>query len=361
MKVREDIYPEANKTRIQGILQGLARVTLQSFDSIFSSEDDLVRYINNFASARSARQFLEVGEFYHFAKFYYCPSFGCKKIEICPNCGKPFEVPAYIVLIMIVSIMEWLSSGFEKFTDFYDWVDKRKIVRDYQNKLDSGEIKGYEELVRSLREHWNQEYGSVTKVTKFFDEFMKKEEKVGLIKSVLYLKQVPDLPPKSIGSLTRTKRHEEITRIYEELNKAFEKESQLIFKTDEDVKNYVKSSNLNKTNRALPVCFDEEHYWKCYSRDPYGRGIGYCHYHHFCPLIRDEKMLNEYFKETLETIYDWRSKFVHEAKLPPIREVASLGTIYEKRSIIVNLTTTKLKPTFERMLKRYFDQFQKKE
>jgi hypothetical protein len=359
MKVREDIYPEANKTRIQDVLQALAHVALQSFDSIFSSEDDLVRYINNFASARRARQFLEVGEFYHFAKFYYCPSFGCKRIEICPICGKPFEVPAYIVLIMIISIMEQLSLGLNKFTDFYDWVGKSKIVRDYQNMLDSREIKGYEELLHSLKDSWNQEYGSVTKVTEFLDNFMEKEEKVEFIKSIRYLREVPDLPPKHMSSLEKTP--EEMERIFEEWKKTFEKESQLSFKTDEDVKNYVKNSDLCLAKRALPECFDEKHYWKCYSKDPYGRGLGYCRDDYHCPIVHDEKMLDKYFKKAVRTIYDWRSKFVHEAKLPPINEVASLGTIYKKKPILVDLTTTKLKPTFERMLKRYFDEFQKKE
>lgn len=360
MKVREDIFPEADKTKIQNILQGLAHMTFQSFDSLFSSKDDIIRYINNFEDPNIARQFLEVGEFYHFAKFYYCPSFLCKRIETCPNCGKPFEMPAFIVFIMLVSIMERLSLGLKKFTDFYGWVGKKKIISDYQKMLDSGEIKEYEELAHSLRERWDQEYGSATKVTEFLDNFMNKEEKVEFIKSIRFLKQVPDLPPKRVSSIER-KTPEEVKGIFEELKKVHERESQLSFMTDEDVKNYVKSSDVKMTRAALPECFDEKHYWKCYSRDHSGRGIGYCHYDHYCPLIRDEKMIEEHFRKTVKIIYDWRSKFVHEATLPPIREVATLGTIYKKKHMVDTLTTTKLRPVFERMLKRYFDQYQKKE
>lgn len=360
MKVREDIYPEADKTKIQDILQGLARLVLQSFGTLFLSEDDIIRYINNFENPKIARQFLEIGEFYHFAKFYYCPSFGCKRIETCPNCGKPFEIPAFIVFIMIVSIMEQLSSGLKKFTNFYSWIGKKKIVDDYQKMLDSGEIRGYKELVHSLRKRWDQKYGSVTKVTKFLDNFMNKEEKVEFIKSILFLKQVPDLPPRAMR-LSWAQPREEVERLFEEWQRTVEKENQLSFKTDEDVKNYVKNSNLNMTKRALPECFDEKHYWKCYSRDPFGRGIGYCRYDQYCPLIHDEKMIEEHFRKTVKIIYDWRSKFVHEATLPPIREVATLGTIYKKKHMIDVLTTTKLKAIFERMVKKYFDQYQKKE
>jgi len=261
---------------------------------------------------------------------------------------------------MIVSIMERLSSGLKKFTGFYGWVGKKKIIGDYQKMLDSGEIRGYKELVHSLRKRWDQEYGSVTKTTEFFNEFLTKEEKIEFVKSIRYIRNVPELPPKGINSL-EGKPREELERIFEEWKKTFDKESQISFKTDEDVKNYVKSSNFKMTGEALPVCFDEEHYWKCYSRDPYGRGIGYCHYNHYCPLIRDEKMIEKHFRKTVKSIYDWRSKFVHGERLPPISEAAMHGDVYKGKSVIVELTTTKLKPVFERMLKKYFDQYQKKE
>lgn len=68
MKIRDDIFPQA-----QDIAQGLAHVAFQSFGSLFSSENDIIRYINNFEDPEYARQFLEVGELYHYVKFYYCP------------------------------------------------------------------------------------------------------------------------------------------------------------------------------------------------------------------------------------------------------------------------------------------------
>jgi len=211
-----------------------------------------------------------------------------------------------------------------------------------------------------LRERWRQEYGSVTKITDFFNKFLTKEEKVEFVKSIKYFRKVPELPPTRMDSI-EGKTPEEANRIFEEWNKTIEEERQLSFKTDEDVKNYVKNRNFKKTWEPLPVCFDMNHYWKCYSRNPYGQGIGYCHYNFYCPLVHDEDMLKECFRKTVATVYDWRSKFVHEARLPPIKEVAMLGGIYKKKSIIVELTTTKLKPVFERMLKRYFDQYQKKQ
>jgi len=72
-------------------------------------------------------------------------------------------------------------------------------------------------------------------------------------------------------------------------------------------------------------------------------------------------MLDEYFRETIKTIYDWRSKFVHGERLPPISEVALRGDIYKRKPVIIELTTTRLKTVFERMLKKYFDKYQRKQ
>jgi len=356
MKIRDDIFPQA-----QDIAQGLTHVTFQSFDSLFSSKNDIIRYINNFEDPEHARQFLEVGEFYHFVKFYYCPiCFPPKRIETCPKCNKTFELPAYIVLIMIVSISERLSLGLKKFTDFFSWVGRKETLREYQALLESGEIKEYEGLIHTLKNHWSQEYGSTTKVTEFFNKFLTKEEKIEFVKSIRYFRKVPELPPIKMGKI-EGKTREDVSRIFEQWRKAMEEEKQPSFNTDEDVKNYVKSGNFKMTWEALPICFYNEHYWKCYSRDLYGRGLGYCHYNLYCPLIHDEEMIKECLKKTVETIYDWRSKFVHGERLPPISEVAIHGDVYKKKSVIVQLTTTKLKTVFERMLKRYFDEFQKKE
>lgn len=360
MRVREDIFPEADKTKVQDLLQGLTHVSFQSFGSLFPSKDELICYVNNFKNAKIARQFLEIGEFYHSAKFYYCPNcFPRKRIEICPYCKNSFEMPAYIVLIMIISILERLSLGIKKFTDFFGWVSKKNIVRQYQALLESGEIKGYEELINSLREHWLQEYGSVTKVAEFFDKFLNKEEKIEFIKSIRYPRKVPELPPSHIET-TEGKTREEFERIFEKWEKRLGEEQQISFSTDEDVRNYVKNNNFKMTWEALPICFDQEHYWKCHNRDFYGHGLGYCRYHH-CPLIEDGKMIEECFRKTVSFVYDWRSKFVHGERLPPILEISMVGDVYEKKQVIIELTTTKLKPLFEKMLKRYFDKYQKKD
>ena len=356
MRIREDIFPQA-----QDIVEGLTHVALESFESLFSSENDIIRYVNNFEDPEYARQFLEVGELYHYVKFYYCPvCFPPQRIEICPKCKNPFEMPAYVVLIMIISISERLSLGLKEFTDFFDWVGRKETILEYQNLLEYGEIKGYEELIDALKRHWSQEYGTTTKATAFFSKFLTKEEKAEFIRSIRYLIRVPDLPPRQI-SRVQGKTPEEAEKILKEWTEMVEEENLLSLKTDEDVRKYVKNNNFRMAWEALPLCFDKKHYWKCYSRTPDGRGIGYCRYNLYCPLIRNENMLEEYFRETIKTLYDWRSKFVHGERLPPISEVALRGDVYKRKSVVIELTTTRLKTVFERMLKRYFDKYQRKQ
>jgi len=268
MKIRDDIFPQA-----QDIVKGLTHVAFQSFDSLFSSVNDIIRYVNNFEDPEYALQFLEVGELYHYVKFYYCPvCFPPQRIELCPKCKKPFEMPAYIVLIMIISISERLSFGLKKFTNFFNWVGRKEIIREYQSLLESGEIKGYKELIDTLKRHWSQEYGSETKVTEFFNEFLTKEEKAEFIKSIRYMIRVPDLPPRQISSV-QGKTPEEAERILKEWTEIVEEENLLSLKTDEDVRKYVKTNNFRMTKEPLPICFEKKHYWKCYGRTPEGRGI----------------------------------------------------------------------------------------
>ena len=57
------------------------------------------------------------------------------------------------------------------------------------------------EFIATLREDWRKDYGSVTKITEFFKKFLKKEEKIKFIKSIRYLIEVPELPPKHMESI----------------------------------------------------------------------------------------------------------------------------------------------------------------
>lgn len=229
--------------------------------------------------------------------------------------------------------MERLSLGLGEWKDFNDWIDDSEIKIKYQELLNNEEIKGYKKLISDLKKHWVKEYGSGTKITEFFSEFMTKEEQIQLINTIRYSTKVFELPTKKIDS----KEPNNLQEVFENWEHAFEEEQQLIFKTDDDIKNYVKQNKVKTVEEFLPICFNEKEYWKCYSTDPYGHGQGYCRYNYDCPLPIDRELLDDRLKKTIQTIYDWRSKFVHQMILPPIRETASLSSYYKGNLLLLNL------------------------
>jgi len=357
MDVRNDIYPSPEAQKYS---QALAYRTQEAFPTAFPTVDDVVKYVNNFKTAKIAELFLDIGDYYNSAKYYTCPKcFPPKRIEICPHCGGTFEMPAFIVLIMVISVMEKLasvdSSGVESWVDFYDWVNRRDINTEYAQALRKGKFKDFKALMDSLKARWSVEFGSLTKVTSFLKTIMSPEEKRALIKSIRYNQKVPDLPPNKMPNMEPNTSFEDRLKI---MYKGIEDDQKITFETHEDVKRYVKQNGSKTTLEALPVCYDNDRFWNCYAIDGFGHGQGYCRFKYDCALLTDEQKLDKCFKETVRTIYDWRSKFVHDVQLPPVRETAIYGAIYKEKYVVVELTTTDFKTVFERLVKKFFDKFQ---
>ncbi len=135
------------------------------------------------------------------------------------------------------------------------------------------------------------------------------------------------------------------------------KDQKIRFQSEEDVKKYVKQNGSKTAWEALPVCYDDKQYLKCYAIEYDGHGQGYCRFKYNCALLTDKEKLDRSFKDTVKTIYDWRSKFVHDVQLPPVRETAIYGAFYKNKYMVVELTTTDFKPIFERLVKKFFDKF----
>ncbi|MCW4017955.1 MAG: hypothetical protein NWF00_04660 [Candidatus Bathyarchaeota archaeon] len=357
MEIRKDICPE--KDDAQEYLQALAYRTQEAFPTAFSSVDDAVRYVNKFKNPKIAKLFLDIGDYYHSAKFCSCPK--CtppKKIETCPYCNSKFERPAFIVLITAVSVMEKLasvdSSSVESWVDFHEWVSRKDITAEYAQALKKGKFRDFKALMDSLKARWSAEFGSLIKITGFLKTIMSPEEKRALVKSILYMQKVPELPSEKLKNKESSTNHNH----NEERGQAStEQTHKAIFKNQEDVKRYVKQNGSNTTWEALPACYEENRYWNCYATDCSGRGVGYCRFENDCALLADEKRLDKCFKATVKTIYDWRSKFVHDVQLPPIGKTTIYdGTSYKKRDVVAELTITEFEPVFERLVKKVFDE-----
>ncbi len=324
MDIRNDIYPlpEAQK-----YLQALASRTQEAFPALFHTADDVIIYVNNFKNPKIAGLFLDVGNYYNSAKYYTCPKCSPpKQTQTCPSCNSTLEMPPFTVLVMVMSVMEKLasveSSDVEGWVDFYDWVSRKDVDEEYLQVLRKGKFRDFASLMDSLKGRWSKEFGGITKVTNFLRAIMSPEEKQALIKSIRYLQAVPELSTQSFASA-------------------------------EDVKNYVKKNPAKTSEVALPACFELKEYWKCYAN-----GAGYCRDKSNCPIAADKEKLDKCFKDTVKTIYEWRSRFIHDLQLPPLRETAIYGVRYKGRYVVAELTTTDFKPVFEGLVKKFFDKYQ---
>lgn len=329
MDIRTDIYPlpEA-KTYLQALIQR----TQEAFSALFPTADDVIIYINNFKNPKTGALFLDVGNYYNSAKFYTCPKCSpAQKIQTCPNCSKTMEAPPFTMLTMVMSVFEKLasaeSSGFEIWVDFYDWVSRKDVDAEYLQVLRKGKYRDFASLMDSLKGRWSKEYASIAKITLFLRALMSPEEKQALIKSIKYMQTVPELSAQS-------------------------------FAGEEEIRRYVKENPAKATEAALPACFELKEYWKCYSTAPNGSGQGYCHGKSNCPIMADKEKLDRCFKDSIKTIYDWRSGFIHDLKLPPLRETAIYGVRYRGRYVVAELSTAEFKPVFEGLVKKFFDHYQ---
>jgi hypothetical protein len=326
MDIRNDIYllPEA-KT----YLQALTHRTQEAFPNLFPTTDDVIVYVNNFKNPKTAALLLDVGNYYNTAKFYTCPKCSTpQKTQTCPSCSKTMEMPPFTMLIMVMSVFEKLasaeSSGFEGWVDFYDWVSRRDVDAEYLQVLRKGKFKDFASLMDSLKGRWSKEYASITKITNFLRTLMCPEEKQALIKSIKYLQAVPELSAQS-------------------------------FAGEEEIRSYVKKNPAKTTETALPACFELKEHWKCYTN---GSVQGYCRGKSSCPIMADKEKLDRCFKDTIKTIYDWRSGFIHDLKLPPLRETAVYGVRYRGKYVVAELSTAEFKPVFECLVKKFFDNYQ---
>ncbi|NLF87891.1 hypothetical protein GX563_03620 [Candidatus Bathyarchaeota archaeon] len=326
MDIRNDIYPPTPETKIY--LQTLTTRTQEAYPTVFQTADDVIRYVNNFRSPKLAGLFLDIGNYYSAMTYCSCPACGKQQTQVCQVCSSRIEASPFTFLIMALSVMEKLatveSSGVESWVDFSDWVSRKDVEEEYAQVLRKGKFRDFSALMESLKGRWSKEFGGLTKTTNFLRASLSAEEKLTLIKSIRFLQAAPELPARN-------------------------------FAGDEEIKSYVKS-NGDKTRQAgLPSCFEPRQYWKCYAKTSVQ---GYCADKSSCPLAADKDRLDKFFKESVKTLYDWRNRFIHDLKLPPVREGAFYGVHYRGSLTVAELKVAMFKPVLEGLIKKFFDKYQ---
>jgi hypothetical protein len=305
MDIRTDIYPLPDA---QKYLQALVSRTQEAFPKLFSSTDDVIAYVNNFKSPKTAEVFLDIGNHY----------------------DSTLDAPPFTVLIGFMSVMEKLasaeSSGFEGWVDFLDWINRKDVDAEYKQELRKGSFRDFSALMDSLKGRWSKEFADVTKTVNFLKDLMTYEEKYTVITCIRYLQAVPDVP--------------------------IRKESGSLPPNEEAIKDYVKKNSAKTVEVALPACFEPKEYWRCLTSQ------GYCCDKTRCPVAADKEKLDRCFKDTIRTVYEWRNLSIHDLKVPPPLDTNFYGLRYKGKYVPVELTTAELKPVFEGFIKRFFDKYQ---
>ncbi len=223
--------------------------------------------------------------------------------------------PPFTTIIMTLTVFEKLSavetSGVADWVDFHDWVSRKDVDTEYRQVLRKGLFRDFTALMDSLKGKWSKEFGGTTKVTNFLRTTMTPQEKQALIKTIKYLQAAPELP------------------------------------------NQNQSGTENATEAALPACFEPRQHQKCYTTLTNKNCTQTS-----CPLLADKDKLDKNFKDTIKTLYEWRTRFVYDAQMPPQTQDGFYGVHYRGKYVLAELSTDEFKPVFERVIKRFFDNYQ---
>lgn len=306
VKIRKDIFPKVKDDIFETRENFINRCINESYESlkeIFSSRNNFIEYINSLKSRKIAELFIRTSQFYLICKKYVNLRF--------------------IKLIMIISIIERLSSRMKKYLLFKDWIFKQdRQIEYYIKRINNIDVNNFKNIIQVLKDDYHLKYGSQQNVKDFFTKYTKDNDKLKLVKN---------LKPKRVNVV-----YSYSSYLYKNL--AIGK-----VKTLKELEKY----NIKRGKKYMPICYN----WKlCYVN------YGECCPDIYCKFKEDNEIKNKTLQKVIGLIYDMRSKFVHSAKIPPLSEDAPTIGVSRKKMIIVNLTTNELEKMFEFAFKRYFDE-----
>jgi hypothetical protein len=282
-----------------------ADVAFEAFNSIFSSKEEFIKYVNSLKNPRDAELFLHIGDFYLIAKKY--------------------QRESYVKLIMIVSIVEKIANKEKEFQEFYEWIESQDDkISELLSESKIIDVNMFKDIIRELKEKYFQEFGSRRNVFAFFKTYLTQEDKIKLIRSVE-------------ADWKKT------VERYSERLPFFKNSVEKVITIEE-----LKEKGFNVEEHFVPYCYD----WrKCWFES------GQCAPNLGCLLNDDECLLERSLKKVVDDLYQMRSDFVHNATITPLNEkdaIFTLGTS-GKKIVLIKLTVEDLENMFEKALKNYCD------
>ncbi|WP_287588850.1 hypothetical protein [Candidatus Borrarchaeum sp.] len=307
MSLRKDIYPNAKQRDLDRILPQLVTEILRAFQSCFTSEQDLIQFINRLPSREIVELFLDSGRFYAVSKSVIT---------------EPF-----VKLIMIFSMIERLTSAEIPYTEFKNWIRENEVLRaavEENPDISDFHLSSLKQLIDSLREKYNEIYGFVRNILSYFTEYIALRHQIMIIASI----HVKDT---------------EILRRYPDQVTGVQPYSVTI-------SDFATEHNLETSKGYMPVCYD----WRQCCVD-----VNTCCWRSkkTCRLWIDDEERIKRLKTTIKLLYDFRSVFVHRAELPPFSEHPTFGMYKHNkkwRDCLILLKSSEFEAIFEESFVEYF-------
>ena len=302
LRIRGDIYPNLKDTLLwqrDDVIKDFLNEANSALGRFFSTQDELIKYINGFVRREDAELFLDVCRFFNIAKNYACHPF--------------------LEFIMMISVVE--NFGVPRYLSFFDWLVTKENKKIIESEFNLDKNKGYDSFLASMKklnEKYLETFGLRRSLLSFFDENLEDKEKVKLIRS---------FETKKVKCVYKA--HHTVASRYS------------------TIEDYAKDTGKTIDERLLPACYYWQNCWVEY---------GQCQPDVRCVLLANKKALEHHLSRTIGIIYGYRSMFVHKARSPPFSKTTSIvQDVYENKPIIIRLTLEELQIMMENALKKHFD------
>jgi len=278
--IRNDLFPGVEKIFQKYIIDARIEIIQSIFSSTFKDNNEVIDFINNLSDQKDAELLIETAAFLYVLKF---------------NVNETFKS---VWLIGLFSVFEKLNGP--DWQDYTNWINKKNNsdINKIISKFKEIENSDYLNFLKKVNNKYLEKYGAIKRVRDFTNKYLQTKTKIMLISSLKTKKT------KFVSGYTKRDRPE------------------LKVKNIEELKKY----GFIIHDFFMPECYDWE---ECYIK---GRNCSIDK----CPLNHDTEKLETQFNKAIKILYTFRSNFVHDANIPPVRNGHILGR-YKKNLISIDI------------------------
>jgi len=311
LKIPDDLYPKANKTIKQKIVNEYLKFTYETFGKYFKDTNAFDQYIASFATNTDAENFIESGSY--LARLKAQRDLSIRIVQIIAVIEKNIKKNHS-------DILSWISSSTEDIEQVLDSI--------LTGITPSPNRQSLRQELQKLVTTYNEKYGLANNFADFVEQYVSPADQRTLILAFNL-----ECEKAVVNYTSRNPANPKVANIDELQNKGF---------------------TIGKAH--LPKCYD----WKmCYAN------TFRCYPEKGCLITENSETFNTTLNSVAKLIYSMRSEIVHQASDKTIIESVASGEsafsylLIKGQSVVVEITLDELEGIFIDALKRFFDNKQK--